>query len=395
MALFRQSKAFQWVWAGGTSQVHLYSISGDTCNITFIIDKGDGCPGTFELPRDSIINMESHRSTGTFKITTNYFGNIDIQARPSHRDAVMLAFENIRRQKFPFNIKMPVRSPDASGDPNSDMAELIADLNSVIGLEGVKKEVVDIVNRIKAANLRSQHGLPNIKHTNHMVFYGNPGTGKTTVARLMAKIFSRLGVLSKGHLVEAERSKLVGGYLGQTAIKTTEVLKSALGGILFIDEAYALSSGDGNDQFGQEAINTLLKFMEDHREDLVVIVAGYKQLMRKFLESNPGMKSRFNKYFYFHDYTEDELYRIYLLNTEAGNYILDVDAKEYLRLLIRELVERKKEYFGNGRAIRNLFEKSVQNQANRIIGQNSLSKDELMRITKEDIDGDDMLDISD
>jgi len=277
---------------------------------------------------------------------------------------------------------------------NETIDEIISDVEKLIGLDNIKDEIKSVVNSLQVQRLRVSAGLPNAEISNHMVFYGNPGTGKTTIARKLGEVYRYLGVLSKGHFVETDRSGLVGGYLGQTAIKTAEVLESALGGILFIDEAYSLSSKDGNDQYGQEAIDTLLKYMEDHRDDLIVIVAGYEKPMGLFIQSNSGLKSRFNKYFYFNDYSEDELFKIFVLTAEQGNYFLDSDAEQHLRQIIGEIIKRKAENFGNGRTIRNLFEKSIQNQANRIMRQSMSGKSELMRLTSDDILWEDMIEIA-
>ena len=229
-----------------------------------------------------------------------------------------------------------------------------------------------------------QHGLPTADMSLHMVFSGNPGTGKTTIARLMARVYHSLGILSKGQLVEVDRSGLVAGYVGQTAIKTRKVIDSALGGVLFIDEAYALNGGGAND-FGQEAIDTLLKAMEDHRDDLVVIVAGYDGLMDEFIHSNPGLESRFNRFLHFADYTAEELLAIFRMQCEKGCYILEPEAEAPLRsLLERRMADAAS--FGNARGVRNLFEQILVRQAGRLAGQASVNREDLTRITAADVE---------
>ncbi len=263
--------------------------------------------------------------------------------------------------------------------------QVISEIGLMIGLENIKDEVRSLVNTLRVQKLREEAGLPNPDVSKHMVFYGNPGTGKTTIARKLGEIYNILGLLSKGHFIETDRGGLVGGYLGQTALKTKEVLDRALGGILFIDEAYSLSSSDGADQYGQEAIDTILKYMEDHRDDIVVIVAGYQEPMARFISSNPGLKSRFNKYFCFEDFSSTELQKIFISIAECSNYRLSEEARVKLSRVTDELVRSKEQNFGNGRTMRNLFERSISNQANRIIVQNTSTRSDLTIILSEDI----------
>lgn len=262
--------------------------------------------------------------------------------------------------------------------------DLKAELDDLIGLEGIKREVNNLINMVTIHELRKQNGLNTVDMSLHMVFSGNPGTGKTMIARLMARIYKSLGVLSKGHLVEVDRSGLVAGYVGQTAAKTSEVIQKALGGVLFIDEAYTLTSGRNENDFGQEAVDTLLKAMEDNREDLVVIIAGYDGLMDTFIHSNPGLESRFNRYLHFDDYSIDEMLDILDLQLKKGQYQLTDEAKESVREYIVD-ANTSSIAFGNARGIRNIFERLLVAQANRLALAESLDKDALMTITAEDV----------
>ena len=244
-----------------------------------------------------------------------------------------------------------------------------------------KDEVHDLINMVQVYKLREQHGLPTTDMSLHMVFTGNPGTGKTMMARMMARIYRSLGILSKGQLVEVDRSGLVAGYVGQTALKTQKVIEKAMGGVLFIDEAYALNGRSEND-FGQEAIDTILKAMEDHRDDLVVIVAGYTDLMDKFIHSNPGLESRFNRFLLFEDYTVDEMMGIFKMRCGKG-YVLAPDAEPLVRDYIAE--ESADGSFGNGRGVRNIFEHILVAQNNRLAKMDSVTRDDLMTLTADDV----------
>ena len=266
-----------------------------------------------------------------------------------------------------------------AGDPYKELDDLI-------GLESVKKEVRSLANFVKLQKQREAKGLKTAKVSYHLVFYGSPGTGKTTVARIIGRIYKDLGVLKKGHTVETDRSGLVSKYLGQTALKTDTVVQHAIHGVLFIDEAYALVPEDGNGQdYGQEAISTLLKRMEDYRDSLVVIIAGYKNEMQRFIDSNPGLQSRFNRYIDFPDYTGAELTDIFKMYMKKNQYTLAPDAENYLREQLDYAVAHKDRNFGNARYARNVFEKSIQQQANRLAGKTNLSKEELTELTVADL----------
>lgn len=273
--------------------------------------------------------------------------------------------------------------PDAE-EKKPDFDELMAQLDSLVGLDDVKKDIKNLINLVKVRRLRKENGLPIPPMSLHMVFMGNPGTGKTTVARIISGLYAAIGVLEKGQLIEVDRSGLVAGYVGQTALKTQEVIKSALGGVLFIDEAYSLASGGEND-FGREAIETILKAMEDHRDELIVVVAGYDEPMEKFINSNPGLQSRFNKYFYFPDYNGEQLLYIFKGQCKKNGYALTEEAEAEAKAMFEELYENRGENFGNGRDVRNVFEETVVRQSNRVAALDAPTKDDLMQFLPEDL----------
>lgn len=270
---------------------------------------------------------------------------------------------------------------------NNELEKLLDELEMLIGLKEVKNEMGSLVNLIKIRKLRESYQMPSMDMSYHMVFTGNPGTGKTTVARLVAKIYKELGLLSNGQLVETDRSGLVAGYIGQTALKVKEVVEQAIGGVLFIDEAYALSSGDMSNDFGKEAIDTLVKMMEDNRDNLIVIVAGYNKEMEEFLKANTGLISRFNKFINFPDYSNQELMEILEDFSNKSGVNLEEDAKKVIEEGLSSMKEENKINFGNARGIRNTFEKIMINQANRIVTIAELTQEELSRIKIEDVQG--------
>ena len=304
------------------------------------------------------------------RMGTDFWGNPKTPAKPAEE---------------PVN-KVGTKASSADAQPKDEAGEevkepekiedLKAELDGYIGLEAIKREVRDLINLVTVHQLREKNGLPVTDLSLHMVFSGNPGTGKTTIARLMARIYHSLGILSKGQLVEVDRSGLVAGYVGQTALKTGKAIEKAMGGVLFIDEAYALNSGSEND-FGQEAIDTILKAMEDHRDDLVVIVAGYDGLMQEFIRSNPGLESRFNRFLHFDDYTLDEMMAIFAMRCEKGCYTLEPEAEQQVRAFIQEENDSGIS-FGNARGVRNLFERILIQQANRLAEMEDVTREDLM-----------------
>ena len=266
--------------------------------------------------------------------------------------------------------------------PKEKIEDLLAELDSYVGMDAIKAEVRSLINMVQVYKLRREHDLPTTDMSLHMVFSGNPGTGKTTVARIMARIYHSLDILSKGQLVEVDRSGLVAGYVGQTALKTQKVIEKAMGGVLFIDEAYALNGKSEND-FGQEAIDTILKAMEDHRDDLVVIVAGYTELMDRFIHSNPGLESRFNRFLEFEDYTTEQMVAIFKMQCKKGCYVLAQGTEELVRDFIAE--ESADDSFGNARGVRNLFEHILVAQNNRLAKLEKVTRDDLMQIMPDDV----------
>lgn len=276
-------------------------------------------------------------------------------------------------------------TPAISSTPATGLDAVLDELNQLIGMENIKTEIRTLTNFLKVQQIRSQRGMAKTPVSLHSVFCGPPGTGKTTVARLTGRIFKELGFLSKGHLVETDRAGMVAAYIGGTSEKVDELVNSALDGVLFVDEAYALKVAGSGQDFGQEAIDILIKRMEDHRQRLVVIVAGYTEEMATFIESNPGLKSRFNRYFYFNDYAPQELLDIFKKLCRDSHFELTEAASQKLYTLFYDLYNHRDETFGNARLARNLFEKTIERQANRLAVITAPSDHVLVTIQPEDI----------
>lgn len=270
-------------------------------------------------------------------------------------------------------------------EDDQTIEELLDELNQLIGLESVKKKVNDLIAFQTINKKREDIGLYSEKSTLHMAFVGNPGTGKTTVARIVGRIYKQLNLLSKGHFVEVSRTDLIAGYQGQTALKVKEVINRAKGGVLFIDEAYSITENDHSDSYGRECLTELTKALEDYRDDLVVIVAGYTEPMEKFFDSNPGLRSRINCFINFTDYEENELVEMFENLCEKNNYFLTEKALDKIKDIICEKTAAKGKDFSNGRMVRNLFEAVVMNQARRVYALEQIQEEDLKNILEDDV----------
>lgn len=269
-------------------------------------------------------------------------------------------------------------------DSNVPFDELMSQLNSLVGLEKVKQQINDLISFNKVQQLRVKNGLKKSQKTLHMALIGNPGTAKTTVARIIGKMYKSIGLLSKGHFIEASRTDLIAEYQGQTAIKVKRLINKARGGVLFIDEAYSITENENSDSYGRECLTELTKALEDYREDLVVIVAGYKEPMNKFFDSNPGLKSRFNTFITFDDYNANELEAILISMCQNNDYILSDELKIITKEYFEKQIEAKNDNFANGRLSRNVYDSLIMNQSRRIVLQNCPSKEDLSLLKAED-----------
>lgn len=277
-------------------------------------------------------------------------------------------------------IKRICNSDEVVEDTRS-LTDLLEELNNLIGLKNVKSKVNDLIIYQKVQKMREKEGLNAVKSTLHLSFTGNPGTGKTTVARIIGRIYKQLGLLSRGHFIEVSRTDLIAGYQGQTALKVKNVIEKAKGGVLFIDEAYSITENEQSDSYGRECITELTKALEDYRNDLVVIVAGYSEPMKNFFSSNPGLKSRFNTFIEFEDYNTKELLEILVSMCKNNDYNLTEKAKIKLNDFFETELENKKENFSNGRMVRNVYDDLVMNHARRVVNIENIMKEDLLLIT--------------
>ena len=356
----------------------LYKLLGQE----FIACDGNGQTESFSL-KLFCDNMQDYIDKTFIDSVNMTFGNLAEKensiAKPNSFTSVSPSVDTTKKENT-----VQIQETEEEKEPEKTLEELLEELNTLIGLEKVKEDVKSLINLVKIRKIRQERGMDSPDMSLHMVFSGNPGTGKTTIARLLAQIYKAMGLLSKGHLVEVDRSGLVGGYVGQTAIKVNEVCAKAKGGVLFIDEAYSLTVNRGATDYGFEAVDTLLKYMEDNRDDLIVIVAGYPAPMEEFLNSNPGLKSRFNKYLYFEDYTPDELIGILKLNAKKADLVLSEEAEKFAKEFFTKRCENRPANYANGRDVRNFFEKALINQANRLAALESINDEQLTTLETED-----------
>jgi len=348
------------------------------------------CNGELEKSNEEIVkadgNFELYKRRHLFYRTEQMENVQTATLKTAHASAVELLTEEKETTSAAEGKEERVQEEQAllESVQSAHLDALIDELNALVGLKEVKTEIRSLINLIKVRKMREKYCLPEIEMSYHMVFTGNPGTGKTTLARLVGKIYKELGILTHGEMTETDRSGLVAGYVGQTALKVKEVVEKAVGGVLFIDEAYALAQAGAND-FGAEAIDTLVKLMEDHRENLVVIVAGYTEEMKKFLKSNTGLVSRFNRFIPFPDYSTEELTEILIGMAKKAGLVLEEGLAEKISAYLNQMTEKERYEFGNARGIRNLFETMVVNQANRIVTLENCSMEQLTLIKGEDI----------
>jgi len=339
-----------------------------------------------EITKAANAIVESQDNESTAYLVT-YTSNI-IKSAETSKDLKRLANvlkDSILKYYGFIHILEAQTQEDETNEDTRSLNELLSDLNQLVGLESVKAKVNDLIAFNTVQMLREKQGLHSQKGTMHLAFTGNPGTGKTTVARIVGRIYKQLGLLSKGHFMEVSRTDLIAGYQGQTALKVKKVIEEAKGGVLFIDEAYSITENDHSDSYGRECLTELTKALEDYRDDLVVIVAGYTKPMEKFFESNPGLKSRFNTFIEFPDYSEEALLQIFKKMCVENDYFLSEELSTFVAEFMSSQVANKKDGFANGRLVRNLYEDMTVNHAKRVVKIKTATRDDLARIDYEDL----------
>lgn len=338
-----------------------------------------------EITKLATVIVEDNSRSATIALLRKLSETVD---NPKYKIEAKKAAQNVNASLIEFygysTIQGICKPTEELDEDTRTLQDLLDELNALVGLEKVKNKVQDLIIYQKVQKMRREKNLHSAKNTLHLAFTGNPGTGKTTVARIVGRIYKRIGLLSKGHFVEVSRTDLIAGYQGQTALKVKKVIEQAKGGVLFIDEAYSITENDHSDSYGRECLTELTKALEDYREDLVVIVAGYTELMNKFFESNPGLKSRFNTFIEFDDYSSNELDKILISMCKNNDYILDEEVKAKIHLYFEQQTSVKDENFANGRLVRNLYDDLVMNHARRVINMANPGSMELSTIIAED-----------
>ena len=339
-----------------------------------------------EITKLATVIVEDSSKSATIALLRKISETID---NPRHKNEAKKMVQLVNSSLIEFygywTIQRICNAIDEVDEDTRTLQDLLNELNELVGLEKVKNKVQDLIVYQKVQKMRREKNLHSSKNTLHLAFTGNPGTGKTTVARIVGRIYKCIGLLSKGHFVEVSRTDLIAGYQGQTALKVKKVIEQAKGGVLFIDEAYSITENDHSDSYGRECLTELTKALEDYRENLVVIVAGYTEPMNKFFESNPGLKSRFNIFIEFDDYSPNELYKILISMCKSNDYRLDEEAKKIIRLYFEQQSLAKDENFANGRLVRNLYDDLVMNHAKRVINTVNPDSAELSTIRAEDL----------
>lgn len=359
-----------------------------------LVAKADGPPSEWEMNairtiQNEMVALLHDTAEVVHEDSPRRLGDEDVEVMPTKEAATKEAATKVAEAVRPTATAQRHAPPDLPKETEQKVRtieECLAELDGMIGINSVKAEVRTLINFLRIQRERERAGLPVTPVSLHLVFTGNPGTGKTTVARILGQIFQAIGVLKKGHLIETDRSGLVAEYAGQTAVKSNKKVDDALDGILFIDEAYSLVADKGDDPFGAEAIQTLLKRMEDNRDRLIVILAGYPKEIDRLLQSNPGLTSRFNHRLDFPDYATAELAQIFWTMCEKNHYKIDGFARAKLLVALKWLFEKRDRHFGNGRLARNVFERAIRNLANRIVTEKEITRDLLTRIHAADLE---------